>query len=514
VGDFLILLGAFHACVISCRVDLIGSSLKIIRHTPYKWRPEQEIGRSVMVSSIGMQVEQFDVLILGSGEAGKYLSWTLGGEGKRVALVERSYIGGSCPNIACLPSKNVIHSARVARYARKLPEFGMDLPTPGLDMSVVRDRKRAMVRGLVDVHNKRFAASHVEFICGQGVFVSPRTLSVNVQDGGTRLLTADVVIVSTGSRATVPDIPGLRAAEPMAHVEELELDTLPKHLIVLGAGYVGLEFAQAMVRFGSTVTVIDRRERLLPREDEDVAGALGELLAKEGIRFLLGGTVESVSGVSGESVQVRVSSAGGDEVLEATHILSAAGRAPNTEKIGLEKAGIELSADGHIKVNASLQTTAEGVYAVGDCAGSPHFTHIAYDDHRIVHQALKGNGRVTTGRQVPYTLFTDPELAHVGLHEDGAKRHGVSYRLVKLPMAAVLRTRTLGETEGFLKALIGDDDRILGFTALGVSAGELLAPVQLAMSAGLPHTALRDLIITHPTLTEGLVYLFSSVPRK
>jgi len=387
----------------------------------------------------------------------------------------------------------------------------MHKPPPGIDMGVVRERKRAMVKGLVDVHEKRFAANHVVFLHGEGEFVAPRTISVKFEDGRTRLLTADLVIVSTGSRAAVPDIPGLRAAQPMTHVEELELDTVPEHLLVLGAGYVGLEFAQAMTRFGSRVTVMDRGQRLLPHEDEDVTAALCDVLAGEGVEFKLGCTLEKVSGCSGDSVTAHLRTAAVEEVIDATHILVAAGRLPNTDGIGLEKADIEVSPMGHIKVNASLQTTAEGVYAVGDCAGSPHFTHIAYDDYRVVYRTLKGERRSTTGRQVPYTLFTDPELAHVGLHEDDARRQGIKYRLAKLSMAAVLRTRTLGETAGFLKALIAHDDRILGFTALGVGAGELLAPVQLAMSAGLPYTALRDLIVTHPTLSEGLMYLFSSV---
>jgi pyruvate/2-oxoglutarate dehydrogenase complex dihydrolipoamide dehydrogenase (E3) component len=467
-----------------------------------------------MASSVDMGPEHFDVLILGSGEAGKYLGWTLGADGKRVALIERRYIGGSCPNIACLPSKNIVHSAKVAWYARRLNAFGLNQPPPGVDMKIVRDRKRAMVDGLLEVHNKRFAANHVEFICGQGVFVGPREISIDLEQSGTRLLSADTVIVSTGSRATIPHIPGLLEAKPMTHVEELELDTLPDHLIVLGAGYVGLEFAQAMARFGSKVTVISQHERLLPKEDEDVAAALCELLIADGVQFLFGSNAELVSGLSGDAVEVRVGGAGGHQVLQATHLLVATGRAPNTDGIGLEKVGIGLDATGHIEVNASLQTSVEGVYAVGDCAGSPYFTHIAYDDYRIVYRNLNGDSRITTGRQVPYTLYTDPELAHVGLHEDDARRQGVSYRLAKLPMAAVLRTRTLGETEGFLKALVGDDDRIIGFTALGVGVGELLAPVQLAMSAGLPYTALRDLIVTHPTLTEGLVYLFSSLGKR
>ena len=465
-----------------------------------------------MPDSTHHTAEVFDALVLGSGEAGKYLSWSLGAEGKRVALIERRYVGGSCPNIACLPSKNILHSAKVAWYAQRLDEFGMNKPAPGIDMAVVRERKRAMVRGLVDVHEKRFAANHVVFVNGEGRFVAPRTLSVALSEGGTRLLTADIVIVSTGSRAVIPDIHGLRASQPMTHVEELELDTLPGHLLVLGGGYVGLEFAQAMARFGSRVTVINRGERILPNEDEDVTAALAEVLAKEGIHLQLGSTLESVSGRSGDSVIARIRTATGEQVVEATHILVAAGRQPNTDEIGLEKAGIELSPNGYIEVNDSLQTTAEDVFAVGDCAGSPQFTHIAYDDYRVVQRVMKGESATVSGRQVPYTLFTDPELAHVGLHEHEAKEQGIEYRLLKLPMAAVLRTRTLGETAGFLKALIAADDLILGFTALGVGAGELLAPVQLAMSAGLPYTALRDLIVTHPTMSEGLMYLFSSTP--
>ncbi|WP_213741123.1 FAD-dependent oxidoreductase [Bradyrhizobium sp. dw_411] len=462
--------------------------------------------------SAGLPVEKFDVLVLGSGEAGKYLSWSLGAEGKRVALVERRYVGGSCPNIACLPSKNVVHSAKVAWYAQRLRDFGLNASEPGIDMTVVRDRKRAMVDGLVEIHKKRFSANHVEFIYGQGAFTGPRTLSVELEQGGFRSLTAETVIVSTGSRTIIPEIAGLREAYPMTHVEELELDTLPEHLLILGGGYVGLEFAQAMARFGSKVTVIDRGPRLLPREDEDVAAELTRLLAAEGIRFIFGAAVYSVEGRSADAVAVKISTVAGEQTINATHILAAAGRAPNTDGIGLEKAGIDLAATGHIKVNDVLQTTADNVYAVGDCAGSPNFTHIAFDDYRIVQRTLRGERRSTAGRQVPYALFTDPELAHIGLREIDARQQGLAYRLVKLPMAAVLRAQTLGETEGFLKALIDSNDRIVGFTALGTGAGELLAPVQLAMSAGLPYTALRDLIVTHPTMSEGLVYLFSSVP--
>jgi pyruvate/2-oxoglutarate dehydrogenase complex dihydrolipoamide dehydrogenase (E3) component len=355
-------------------------------------------------------VEKFDALVLGSGEAGKYLSWSLGAEGKRVALVERRYVGGSCPNIACLPSKNVVHSAKVAWYARRLKEFGLNTPAPGIDMTVVRDRKRAMVNGSIEFHNQRFAAAHVEFIRGRGVFTGPRTLSVELEQGGVRSLAADTVIVSTGSRAIIPDIAGLHEAQPMTHVEELELDTLPGHLIILGGGYVGLEFAQAMVRFGSSVTVIDRGERLLPREDEDVAAELRNLLEAEGVRFVLRATVETVAGRSGDSVVVHINAATGKETIKATHILAAAGRAPNTDGIGLQTAGIELTASGHIKVNEVLKTTADNVYAVGDCAGSPHFTHVAFDDYRIVQRTLRGEARTTLDARCPMRCSPIPSL--------------------------------------------------------------------------------------------------------
>jgi pyruvate/2-oxoglutarate dehydrogenase complex dihydrolipoamide dehydrogenase (E3) component len=297
--------------------------------------------------------EHFDVLVLGSGEAGKYLSWALGGEGKRVALIERRYVGGSCPNIACLPSKNVIHSAKIAHYARRLGDFGMLAQLAPVDMSVVRSRKRRMVAELVKVHEDRFAASHVEFVCGQGVFTGSRTISVQTQEGDERLLTAETIIVSTGSRTSVPEIPGLVDAAPMTHVEQLELDKVPEHLVILGAGYIGLEFAQAMARFGSRVTVIGRSSRLLPQEDEDVSVMLKELLTAEGVHFVLGAKVRSVEGKSGHSIRATLGPEQATLTIDATHLLVATGRRPNTDGIGLEKTGVELTATEHIKVDAS-----------------------------------------------------------------------------------------------------------------------------------------------------------------
>jgi len=456
--------------------------------------------------------DDYDLVVLGSGEAGKYLAWTLASQGKRVAVIERQYVGGSCPNVACLPSKNIIHSAKVASYLRRGAEFGVAAVAGPVNMTAVRDRKRKMVDGLIEVHLHKYHASGAELVMGSGTFVGPKTIEVALHDGGTRALRGEHVVICTGSRAKIDDTPGLQEARPLTHIEALELDHLPSHLIVLGGGYIGLEMAQAFRRLGSQVTVIERNNALIHREDPDVTAAIGELFRDEEIGVLTGTKLTRVQGTSGDAVQVHGTRDGADLVLEGTHLLAAGGRIPNTAGIGLEYAGVELDARGHVKVNERLQTTAPGVWAVGDCAGSPYFTHIAYDDFRVVRDNLAGENRVTTGRQVPYCLFTDPELARVGLSEREAQEKGISYRLAKIPMANVLRARTLSETRGFLKALIGTDDRILGFTAFGVEAGELIAVVQLAMASGMPYRGLRDMILTHPTIAEGLNVLFSTPP--
>jgi len=456
-------------------------------------------------------VEEFDLVVLGSGEGGKFLAWTLAKEGKRVAMVERQYIGGSCPNIACLPSKNVIHSAKVAQYVRRAGEFGVRTEGFRVDMAAVTERKRTMVKELVAIHVKNYTNSGTDLIMGTGKFIAPRTLEVSLNDGGTRVVRGTNVVIGTGTRAAIDATPGLREAEPMTHVEALELQELPEHLIVLGGGYIGLEFAQAMRRFGSRVTVLERNARLVHREDEDVAEGLRALFEDEGIDIVFGAQVKSVAGKSGDAVQVTLSQDGVERVVEGTHLLVATGRTPVTEGLGLEVAGVALAKSGYIQVNERLQTTAEGVWAIGEAAGSPQFTHISFDDFRIIRANLAGGNRVTTGRQVPFCMFTDPEFAHIGLSETDAKAGGISYRLLKIPMAADLRTRTISETRGFMKALIAaDSDAILGFTAFGVDAGEILAVVQMAMIGKLPYTAIRDAVITHPTLAEGLTVLFAA----
>jgi len=456
---------------------------------------------------------EYDLVVLGSGEGGKYLAWTLAKQGKHVLVIERKYIGGSCPNIACLPSKNIVHSAKVASYFERSEEFGITKDNVKIDMSAVRDRKRKMVDGLIDMHLNNYKGSGAELLIGSGCFVAPKTLEVTLPDGGTRMVRGTNVVIGTGTHATLPNIAGLADSKPLTHIEALELDHVPEHLLVLGGGYVGLELAQAMRRFGSRVTVIDKNPRLAHREDEDVSQALQQLCKDEGIDLAMNADVTSVEGKSGESVKLRLVQDGSEKILKGTHLLVATGRTPNTARIGLDLAGVGLTDHGYIKVNERLQTTAPDVWAIGDCAGSPHFTHISFDDFRVIRDNLVGRPRVTTGRQVPFCMFTDPELARVGLSETEAKAKGVAYRVAKIPMVAVLRTRTLSETRGFMKALIDtESDRILGFTAFGVGAGEIMGSVQIAMIAGLPYTALRDAVLTHPTLLEGFIPLFSSVP--
>jgi pyruvate/2-oxoglutarate dehydrogenase complex dihydrolipoamide dehydrogenase (E3) component len=370
-----------------------------------------------------------------------------------------------------------------------------------------------MVSGWNEVYLENYKKTGAELIFGSGRFVGPRTLEVALRDGTIRRLRGTNVIVNTGTHATFAPIPGLADAQPLTHVEALELDEVPAHLLVLGSGYIGLEFAQAMRRFGSKVTVLERSLRLLPNEDEDVSEALRRLFENEDIELILNAKTKSISGKSGESVRVLLENNGdgAKKSLEGSHLLVATGRTPNTEGIGLDLAGVELTDSKYIKVNEHLQTTASGVWAIGEVAGSPQFTHVSVDDFRVVHASLTGGKRVTTGRQVPFCLFTDPEFARIGLSEKEATERGIAYRLFKVPMEAVMRASTLSETYGFLKALVeSDGDRILGFTALGVGAAEIMTSVQIAMGAGLPYTTLRDTILTHPTLVEGLHPLFSS----
>ncbi len=333
--------------------------------------------------------------------------------------------------------------------------------------------------------------------------------------GGVRLLSGDQVFLNLGTHAAIPNIPGLGASRPLTHIEALELDYVPSHLVVLGGGYVGLELAQACRHFGSDVTIIETGRQLMSREDADVAAEMQRILSDEGIQILLGAETLDVHGRSGEEVGLDVRTSTGEQQIVGSDILVAAGRIPNTAGIGLEETGVELDGHGYVRVNERLETTASNVWAIGECAGSPQFTHVSIDDFRIIRDNLAGGQRSTRDRLVPYCMFTEPPLAHVGLSEGEAQRRGIAVRVARLPMNAVRRTATTGETQGFMKVLVGgSDDRIVGFTMIGAEAGEVTATVQTAMLADLPYPRLRDAILAHPTMAEGLGSLFENVPPR
>ncbi len=456
--------------------------------------------------------ETFDLLVVGGGKGGKTLAVQRAKAGQRVAMVERAMIGGSCINVACIPTKTLVHAAKVADLARRAGEFGIRIGFEGADPAGVRRRRDAVVAQMVGRNQALFDQSGMDLVLGTARFVAPRTVAVALAGGGRRTLTAATVVVNTGTRPAPPpaDVPGLAAAAPLDSTTVQRLETLPEHLIVLGGGYIGCEFAQLVRRLGSRVTVVDRNVRFLPREDADIGAAALAIFGEDGIDVRLAAEVERIEGVSGESVRLTLRTPAGSGTVEGSHLLLALGRVPNTDGLGVEAAGIALDDRGFIRVDEHLATTAPGTYAAGDVAGSPQFTHASLDDFRILAANLDGGRRSTRGRLIPYTLFIDPELGRVGLTEESARRAGHDVRVARLPAAAIPRAVTLGETRGLLKAVVDRaSDRILGASILAPGGGEVMAVVQVAMQAGVTATALRDTIFAHPTLAESLGDLFA-----
>jgi pyruvate/2-oxoglutarate dehydrogenase complex dihydrolipoamide dehydrogenase (E3) component len=458
-----------------------------------------------------MNTENYKNVIIGSGEGGKYLAWHLAQSGQKTAVVERRWVGGSCPNINCLPTKNEIWSAKVANLVYHAGKYGSTAVPAPVNMGVVRRRKREMVQYLVGVHLDKYKATGAELILGQAKLTGPRTIEVSLNDGGTRVLQAERLFLNLGTHASIPPIPGLAESSPLTNIELLEIDHVPEHLVVIGGGYVGAELAQAYRRFGSEVTIFQNGSQLLADQDSDVSAELAGVLAAEGISIVTGAKIQSVEGRSGDHVSLIVQTPSGETTVHGTHILVAAGRTPNTAGIGLEATGIQLDPRGYIKVNDRLEATAPNVWAIGECAGSPQFTHASLDDFRVIRDNLAGGNRSTRNRLMPSCLFTDPPLARIGLTEGEAARRGIAVRVAKQPIAAVLRAQTTSETAGFMKALIDpQNDRILGFTMIGSEAGEVMTVVETAMLAGLPSRTLRETIFAHPTMSEGLNGLFAA----
>lgn len=458
-----------------------------------------------------MPDETYDALVIGSGQGGTPLARDLPRHGWRTALVERGLVGGTCVNTGCTPTKTMVASAEVADRARRAAEYGVRTGPVSVDMGAVRERKAAVVTQFREGNLERLNKTDgLDLIRGSAHFVAEQTVEVRLADGGTRRITAPHIFIDTGSRPRIPSIPGLDRVPYFDSTRIMELDALPAHLLIVGGGYVGLEFAQMFCRFGSSVTVVQRGAQLLPREDEDFAGEILSILREDGIRVLLRSELVRAEPGADGAVRAVIQTPEGEEALEASHLLLAVGRAPNVEDLDLPAAGIETDEGGHIRVNDRLETNVPGIYALGDVKGGPAFTHISYDDFRVLRTNLLEGGQASTaGRLVPQVVFTDPQLARVGLTEREAREQGRAYRLASMPMSSVARATESGQTRGLMKALVDPhNDRILGFAVLGMDGGELMGAVQLAMMGGLRYTALRDGIFAHPTLIEALNNLF------
>jgi len=455
----------------------------------------------------------YDLLVIGAGQSGAPLAGAFSKAGHRVALVERAHIGGTCVNWGCTPTKTMLASGRVAHLARRAGDYGVQTDGIAVDMPTVRQRQRDMVsmfrggseRGIEQQAN-------IDLYRGEATFVDDRTVAVSQQDGEVRRLAGERVLINTGTRPRMPDVPGLREVRFLDSTSVMELDHVPDHLLVLGGGYIGLEFAQLFRRLGSDVTLVQRREQILPREDSDIAACLQGILRDEGIDLRLNTSVASVEPSDGQIAASLNGRDGRDDVL-ASHLLIAAGRVPNTDTLNLEATGVATNDRGYVTVDNRLRTSAANVYASGDVHGGPAFTHTSYDDFRLLKgNLLRGEARTTAGRIVANTVFTDPQLGRVGLSEHEARGGGYDVSVASMPMTSVPRALETDETRGMMKAVVDrSTNRILGAGILGIEGGELASMIQVAMQGDMPYTTLRDAPFAHPTLAESLNNLFGQV---
>ncbi len=458
--------------------------------------------------------KEYDAIIIGAGQAGPPLAAALTSAGWKTALIERKYVGGTCINYGCTPTKTMVASARAAYTARRSGDYGVNHGPVNIDMFAVRQRKRDIVESFRSGSLSRIENNEsLAFFRGEASFTGPKTVCVSLNDGGEQELHARNIFINTGGSPAWPNLPGLDQVEALDSTSVMELDRVPDHLLVLGGGYVGVEFGQMFRRFGSRVTIIQRGKQLLNREDRDIAEEVTHILQEDGIEILLESEARQVQKNGQNRILVKTETPEGEKTLSGSHLLVAVGRVPNTEALNLKAAGVETGKGGYIRVNENLETTQPGVYAMGDVKGGPAFTHISYDDYRIIKSnLLDGGSRTTKDRPIPYTVFIDPQLGRVGLSESEAREKGYQIRVAKLPMSSVARAIEVDETRGMMKAVVdANNAQILGCAILGIQGGEIMAIIQVAMMGKLPYTALRDGIFTHPTLSESLNNLFAGL---
>jgi pyruvate/2-oxoglutarate dehydrogenase complex dihydrolipoamide dehydrogenase (E3) component len=455
--------------------------------------------------------EQHDAIVIGAGQAGTPLSTTLARAGWKTAVVEREHVGGTCVNEGCAPTKTMVASARVAYLTRRAADYGVHTGPVAVDMAKVRQRKRAIVDSFRGGSQRRVENTEgLDLLMGEARFIGPKLVEVRLNGGETRHLTADKIFINTGARSRKAALPGLEGVPTLYSTSIMELDVVPAHLLVLGGGYVGLEFGQMFRRFGSQVTIVQRRGQVLTREDPDVAEAVADILREDGIEVLLDTQAQHVEQTADGRIQLTVRTPEGERILTGSHLLVAAGRVPNTERLNLAAAGVQTDERGFIKVNERLETDVPGIYALGDVKGGPAFTHISYDDFRIIRtNLLEGGDATTADRLVPYTVFIDPQLGRIGLSEREARAQGRDIRVAKMPMNYVARALEVDETRGFMKAIVdADSGQIIGAAVLGIEGGEIMAVLQMAMMGRVPYTVMRNVVFAHPTLAESLNNLF------
>jgi pyruvate/2-oxoglutarate dehydrogenase complex dihydrolipoamide dehydrogenase (E3) component len=458
--------------------------------------------------------QHYDALVIGSGQGGTPLSRALAQAGRKTALVEREHVGGTCVNEGCTPTKTMVASAKTAYVDRRSEAYGVQNGPVTVDMVKVRQRKRDIVESFRSGNERRIEATEgLDLLMGEARFTGPQELEVRLNGGEAIQLSADNIFINVGARPANPPVEGLDSIPTLNSTTIMELDEVPEHLLVLGGGYVGLEFAQMFRRFGSEVTVVELGKQLLGREDADVAEAVAEIMRDEGLEVLLGTQAERAEQSDDDKIRLTVQTPDGERVLEGSHLLAAAGRPPNTDALNLEAAGVETDKRGFVKVNERLETNVPGIYAMGDVKGGPAFTHISYDDFRIIRtNLLEGGYASIADRLVPYTVFIDPQLGRVGLSESEAYEQDRNIRVAKMPMTYVARALEMDESRGFMKAVVdADTDQILGCAVLGIEGGEIMAMMQIAMMGEVPYTALRDAVFSHPTLAESLNNLFAAL---